>query len=61
MKKAAAKTYGSKGQDVVDKNCAAIDAGAKNVVEVKVPESWGTVKTKALLVGHADAGRQGCR
>ena len=25
MKKAAAKTYGSKGQDVVDKNCAAID------------------------------------
>jgi pyruvate-ferredoxin/flavodoxin oxidoreductase len=56
MKKAAAKTYGSKGQDVVDKNCAAIDAGAKNVVEVKVPESWGSCEDEGLLVGHADAG-----
>ncbi|MCI2049426.1 MAG: pyruvate:ferredoxin (flavodoxin) oxidoreductase [Lachnospiraceae bacterium] len=58
MKKAAAKTYGSKGQDVVDKNCAAIDAGAKNVVEVTVPDSWGDCADEGLLVGHADQGAE---
>ena len=41
MKTAAEKTYGRKGRDVVEKNWAAIDAGAKNVVKVDVPESWG--------------------
>ena len=39
MKEAAQKTYGRKGQDVVEKNWAAIDAGAQNVVKVNVPES----------------------
>ena len=40
MKAAAKATYGRKGDDVVQKNWAAIDAGAKQVVEVQVPESW---------------------
>ncbi|NLD19101.1 MAG: pyruvate:ferredoxin (flavodoxin) oxidoreductase [Clostridiales bacterium] len=40
MKDAIKKTYGRKGQDIVDMNCAAIDAGIDNVREVKVPESW---------------------
>ena len=59
MKKAAAKTYGSKGQDVVDKNCAAIDAGAadKNLARVEVPESWANAEAEGLHVGHADSGR----
>ena len=59
MKKAAAKTYGSKGQDVVDKNCAAIDAGAadKSLVKVDIPESWGTCADEGLKVGHAESGR----
>ncbi len=57
MKKAAAKTYGSKGQDVVDKNCAAIDAGATHVVEVKVPDSWGDCADEGLEVGRAESGR----
>ena len=38
MKAAAQKTYGRKGQDVVEKNWKAIDAGAQNVVKVDVPE-----------------------
>ncbi len=39
--KACCKSYlRTKGEDVVQKNWAAIDAGAKQVVEVKVPESW---------------------
>ncbi|MGX8715298.1 MAG: pyruvate:ferredoxin (flavodoxin) oxidoreductase, partial [Lachnospiraceae bacterium] len=40
MKKAAAATYGRKGQDVVEKNWAAIEQGAKQIVEITVPESW---------------------
>ena len=32
MKAAAKATYGRKGEDVVKKNWAAIDAGAQNVV-----------------------------
>ena len=40
MKAAAQATYGRKGEDVVKKNWAAIEEGAKQVVEVQVPESW---------------------
>ena len=41
MKAAAKATYGRKGDDVVQKNWAAIDEGAKQIVEVNVPESSG--------------------
>ena len=40
MKKAAQATYGRKGEDVVKKNWAAIEEGAKQVAEIQVPESW---------------------
>jgi len=40
MKKAIDKSYGRKGEDVVKKNYAAIDAGAENVEKVEVPEEW---------------------
>ena len=40
MKAAAKATYGRKGDEIVQMNYDAIDAGAKQVVEVKVPESW---------------------
>ncbi len=40
MKAAAKATYGRKGDDVVQKNWAAIDAGAKQIVKVEVPASW---------------------
>ena len=39
MKAAAKATYGRKGEDIVMKNWAAIDAGAKGLHEVQVPES----------------------
>ena len=48
MKDAAQKTYGRKGQDVVEKNWAAIDAGAKNVHAVSVPESWKDAQDEGL-------------
>ena len=40
MKAAAEKTYFAKGEDVVRKNLAAIDAGATACVEVEIPEDW---------------------
>jgi len=40
MKAAAQKTYFAKGEDVVSKNLAAIDAGGEGLVKVDVPESW---------------------
>ena len=40
MKEAALKSYLKKGQDVVDMNYAAIDAGATAYVKVDVPAEW---------------------
>jgi pyruvate-ferredoxin/flavodoxin oxidoreductase len=57
MKAAAKATYGRKGDDVVQKNWAAIDAGAKQVVEVAVPESWKNAADEGLDMTHAESGR----
>ena len=58
MKAATKATYGRKGDDVVKKNWAAIDAGAKQVVEVQVPESWKNAEDEGLFMSHASHGAQ---
>ncbi len=58
MKAAAKATYGRKGDDVVAKNWAAIDEGAKQVVEIKVPESWKSAADEGLAMTHAENGRK---
>ena len=58
MKAAAKATYGRKGDDVVQKNWAAIEAGAKQVVEVQVPESWKNAADEGLEMTHAENGRK---
>ncbi len=40
MKKAAEQTYIKRGQDVIEKNYNAIDAGWQNIVKIDVPEHW---------------------
>ena len=40
MKKAATKTYGKKGDDIVKMNHDAIDAGAVSVVKLDIPAEW---------------------
>ncbi len=40
MKAAAEASYSKKGQDVVEKNWNAIDAGHQNIVKIDVPASW---------------------
>lgn len=55
MKEAATKSYLKKGQDVVDMNHKAIDAGASAFVKIDVPASWATAedaKDTAALEGR---------
>ena len=54
MKKAAKATYGRKGDKIVQMNYDAIDAGAKQVVEVTVPESWKDAADESLATPHVD-------
>ena len=52
MKKAAKATYGRKGDKIVQMNYDAIDAGAKQVVEVAVPDSWKDAADEGLTIPH---------
>ena len=45
MKDAIVKSYGKKGEDVVNKNFAAVERGGE-YVEVTVPESWSGISAK---------------
>ncbi len=40
MKAAIVKSYGLKGEKIVNMNYAAVDAGLNSLVKVEVPESW---------------------
>ena len=50
MKKAIYKSYGKKGEDIVNMNYAAVDAGATAVEKVEVPAEWAS-----LVVEEAQA------
>ena len=58
MKKAAKATYGRKGDKIVQMNYDAIDAGAKQVVEVEVPESWKSCEDEGLFSPEVKGGRE---
>ena len=58
MKAAAKATYGRKGDAIVQMNYDAIDAGAKQVVEVAVPDSWKDAADEGLVMTHAEGGRK---
>ncbi len=44
MKKAIVKSYGKKGERIVNMNYAAVEAGGKNVTKVEVPAEWKNIK-----------------
>ena len=46
MKKAILKSYGKKGEDIVNMNYAAVDAGGNAVVKVEVPAEWANIVVK---------------
>ena len=58
MKAAAKATYGRKGDDVVQKNWAAIEEGAKQVHQIEVPESWKNAGYEDLSEAIPEGGRE---
>ena len=57
MKAAAKATYGRKGDKIVQMNYDAIDAGAKQVVEIEVPESWKSCEDEGLFTPEVKGGK----
>ena len=47
MKHAILKSYGKKGEDIVNMNYAAVDAGGNAVEKVEVPAEWASIEVKA--------------
>ncbi|MDL2250685.1 pyruvate-ferredoxin/flavodoxin oxidoreductase [Lachnospiraceae bacterium PFB1-21] len=58
MKDAAKATYGRKGDKIVKMNYDAIDAGAEQAVEIKVPDSWKSAADEGLHSYEAKGGRK---
>ena len=58
MKAAAKKSYGKKGDAIVQMNYDAIDAGAQQVVEIQVPESWKDCADEGLFTPEVKGGRE---
>ncbi|MCD7736310.1 MAG: pyruvate:ferredoxin (flavodoxin) oxidoreductase, partial [Lachnospiraceae bacterium] len=58
MKAAAKATYGRKGDAIVQMNYDAIDAGAKQVVEVQVPESWKSAQDEDIIAKDVTGKRE---
>ncbi len=56
MKHAILKSYGKKGEDIVNMNYAAVDAGGSAVEKVEVPAEWATIEVKAAAA-KVDAAR----
>ncbi|MCK9414016.1 MAG: pyruvate:ferredoxin (flavodoxin) oxidoreductase [Prolixibacteraceae bacterium] len=50
MKKAIVKSYGMKGEQIVNMNFAAVDAGGNNVSKVEVPKEWANLTVEAEMI-----------
>jgi len=50
LKESIAKTYGKKGQKIVDMNIAAVDLALESLQKVAVPESWANVESEEGLM-----------
>ena len=48
LKESIAHTYGKKGQNVVEMNYAAVDAGVNGLVKIDVPASWKDAKDEPV-------------
>ena len=47
IKKAIVKSYGMKGETIVNMNFAAVDAGGNNVQKIEIPAEWAKIKVGA--------------
>jgi len=53
MKEAIEHSYGKKGQNILDMNYKAVEAGIENIREIKVPAEWKDAEDSAAEVSHA--------
>ncbi len=51
MKAAAEMSYAKKGQDIVEKNWKAIDAGYQGLVEIEIPAAWADAADTQMGMG----------
>ena len=58
MKAAAKATYGKKGDQIVQMNYDAIDAGAEQIVAVEIPDSWKSCVDEGLFTPAVRGGRE---
>jgi pyruvate-ferredoxin/flavodoxin oxidoreductase len=54
MKNAVKKTYGAKGDKIVNMNNAAIDRGANEFIKIDVPAAWADAKDGEVVIEHAN-------
>lgn len=54
MKKFAEKSYAKKGQEIVEMNWKAIDAGAEGLKEIKIDPAWEQLDAKRVLAHDGD-------
>ena len=57
MKKAAKDTYDRKGDQIVQMNYDAIDAGAEQIVAIQVPDAWKNCAAEGLFAPAVKGGR----
>lgn len=50
IKGAIKKSYGKKGDKIVNMNIAAVDRGIEALEEIKIPENWATTTTGAQVI-----------
>jgi pyruvate-ferredoxin/flavodoxin oxidoreductase len=50
MKKAIVKSFSIKGEEIVNMNFAAVDAGSKNLVEVKIDAEWKNLPAEEFVM-----------
>ncbi len=46
MKRMIVKSFGKKGEEVVNMNFAAVDTGSQNVIKIDVPAQWASIELK---------------
>ncbi len=57
MKKAIYKSYGKKGDDIINMNNAAVDAGGSAVEQIAIPSEWASLQAAARAAAVGDAKR----
>ncbi len=57
MKKAIKKSYGIKGDEIVNMNNAAVDAGGDAAVKISIPADWASAKPESPAAKSASAAK----